>query len=67
MSVGSESYPDLAASVNAGLHAHYVLGFSPSDRIKDGKDHKVRVQLIPPPGSDRLQAAWKPGSYDSLE
>ena len=62
-----EELSDLAATISAELHSEYVLGFSTSDRVKDGKYHKVKVQFIPPAGAVGLQASWKPGYYAPLE
>lgn len=61
-----EELSDLAANVSAEMHSQYVLGFSPPDRVKDGKYHNVRVDLTPPGGTTGLHTSWKRGYYDPL-
>ncbi len=61
-----EELSELAANVSAEMHSQYVLGFSPPDRVKDGKYHKVRVDLTPPEGTTGLHTSWKRGYYDPL-
>ncbi len=61
-----DELPDLAANISAEMHTQYVLGFTPPDRIKDGKYHRVRVDLTPATGTSGLHTAWKRGYYDPL-
>jgi Ca-activated chloride channel homolog len=61
-----EELADLATNISAEMHTHYVLGFSPPDRLKDGKYHRVRVDVTPPAGNPGIHAAWKHGYYDPL-
>jgi len=39
--------PDIAARVSRELRSQYVIGYSPSNRVRDGKYRKITVQLAP--------------------
>ncbi|HTT33656.1 MAG TPA: VWA domain-containing protein [Methylomirabilota bacterium] len=43
--------PDVFRSVAAFLRHQYSLSFSPSSGAKDGKFHKVKIELVAPDGS----------------
>jgi Ca-activated chloride channel homolog len=58
--------PEMAATLSAEIHSHYVLGYSAPNDNSDGKYHKVVVKLVPPPGSPRLRIAWRRGYYAPL-
>jgi len=58
-----DDLPSLAADISAELHSQYVLGFLPPDQTRDGKYHKLKVELMQPAGSARLRVSWKPGYY----
>ena len=55
--------PDVAAKIGLELRNRYVLGFSPSDQQRDGRYHRLRVQLVQPRGLHKLQAHWRLGYY----
>lgn len=56
--------PDVAAKIGSELRNRYVLGYSPTDRQRDGRYHHVRVQLVTPHGLPPLRAYWRLGYYD---
>lgn len=43
--------PSLFGSVVGFLRSEYDLGFSPSDATRDGKYHKLKVEIVGPDGS----------------
>jgi Ca-activated chloride channel homolog len=55
--------PDIAAKVGVELRNQYVLGYSPSNRERDGKYRKVQVKLIQPPRMPQLRSSHKMGYY----
>lgn len=59
--------PDVAAKIGVELRNRYVLGFSPSDPQRDGRYHRLRVQLVRERGLPKLQAHWRLGYYAPAE
>ncbi len=59
--------PDIAAKIGIELRNRYVLGYSPTDRQRDGRYHHVRVQLVPPHGLPTLRAYWRLGYYAPVD
>ena len=55
--------PDVAAKIGIELRNQYVLGYSPSNSIRDGKYRKVGVKLVQPRGLPPLHAFWRTGYY----
>ena len=53
--------PALAAKVGIELRNQYVLGYSPTNKERDGTYRKVEVKIEPPPGLPGLKAAWRLG------
>jgi Ca-activated chloride channel homolog len=53
--------PALAAKVGIELRNQYVLGYSPTNKERDGTYRKVQVKVTPPPGLPGLKAAWRLG------
>ncbi len=53
--------PALAAKVGIELRNQYVLGYSPSNKERDGTYRKVQVKVTAPPGLPALQANWRLG------
>ena len=53
--------PEIAARIGVELHNQYVLAYSPSAMQPDGRHHRVRVQVLPPPGSSALNVDWRAG------
>lgn len=58
-----DQLPEIASRIGTELRNRYVLGFSPPDAGRDGKYHRVRVQLSQPPGLPPLHTLCKPGYY----
>jgi Ca-activated chloride channel family protein len=44
-----------------------VLGYSPTDKQRDGRYHPVTVKIIPPHGLPPLHAYWRHGYYAPAE
>jgi VWFA-related protein len=59
--------PDIAAKIGVELRNRYVLGYSPTDRQRDGRYHKVQVKMVPPHGLPPLRAFWRMGYYAPAE
>jgi len=55
--------PDVAAKIGVELRNQYVLGYSPSNQVRDGKYRKVSVKLVQPRGLPQLHAFWRTGYY----
>ncbi|MCC6263637.1 MAG: VWA domain-containing protein [Bryobacterales bacterium] len=55
--------PDVSAKIGIELRNQYVLGYTPSNSMRDGKYRKVKVELVQPRGLPRLKAYWRPGYY----
>jgi len=53
--------PALAGKVGIELRNQYVLGYSPSNKERDGSYRKVQVKVTAPPGLPALQANWRLG------
>jgi Ca-activated chloride channel family protein len=68
---GGESYvirklgdlPDVGARISEALHSEYILGFDPTPAHNDGKYRKLKIKLVPPPGSPRMYLSWRRGYY----
>lgn len=49
--------------IHAELRSQYVLGYSPTNRIHDGKWRRIRVKLEAPPGMPKLTIQAREGYY----
>ena len=54
---------DIAARISEELRNEYVLGYTPTDRRRDGAWRKVKVRLLPPPGLPALDVHSREGYY----
>jgi Ca-activated chloride channel family protein len=45
------------------LRNRYVLGFSPTNAVKDGRYHRLVVKLLPRKGLPKTSVHWKTGYY----
>ena len=54
---------DIAEKISVDLRNRYVLGYYPTNPARDGKYHKVEVELKPPRGLPKLKAYWRQGYY----
>jgi len=55
--------PDIAAKIGIELRNQYVLGYSSTNKERDGKYRRVKVKLIQPRGLPPLRAYWRLGYY----
>jgi VWFA-related protein len=53
--------PDIAKKIGIELHNRYILGYSPPNQARDGKYHRITVQVVPPRGLPKLHAHWRLG------
>jgi VWFA-related protein len=58
--------PDVVNRLAVEIRSQYVLGYS-SNADNDGKYHKVKIELVQPPGAAQLRASWRHGYYAPLE
>ncbi len=61
--VNAAEMPDIAAKIGIELRNRYVLGYSPTDKQRDGRYHHVLIKLVPPKGLPVLKAYWRLGYY----
>ncbi|MBI3279760.1 MAG: VWA domain-containing protein [Acidobacteria bacterium] len=59
--------PDVAAKIGIVLRNQYVLGYTPTNLVKDGKYRKVQVKLQQPKGLPLLKAFHRLGYYAPLQ
>ncbi len=55
--------PNISASLGVELRNQYLLGYSPAELVRDGKYHKVRVDLLPPSGLAKPRVFYRKGYY----
>jgi Ca-activated chloride channel homolog len=55
--------PDISAKIGIELRNRYVLGYSPTSAVRDGRYHKVEVKVVQPKGLPKLTAHWRTGYY----
>jgi Ca-activated chloride channel family protein len=60
---GGNGLPDIAEKIGIELRNRYVLGYTPQDRVRDGRYHNIGVKLVPPRGLPKLQAHWRKGYF----
>ena len=58
---------DIAEKISDELRNQYVIGYRPSDLVRDGKWRKVRVKVNPPPGLPPLTIYARSGYYAPLQ
>jgi len=54
---------DTAIKIGVELRNQYVLGYRPSNKVRDGKWRKLKVKLTPPKGLPPLNVHSKTGYY----
>jgi len=59
--------PDIALKIGIDLRNRYVLGFAPTNQVRDGRYHSVQVSVVPPRGLPKLRAHWRVGYYAPVE
>jgi VWFA-related protein len=55
--------PDAVRRLSREIRSQYILGYSSSTPESVVKYHKVKVELLPPPGTPPLRASWRRGYY----
>jgi len=55
--------PSVVQRLSDEIRWHYLLGYSSSNPVNDGKYHKVKVELVQPEGTSPLRASWRRGYY----
>jgi VWFA-related protein len=55
--------PVVVDRLSREIRTQYVVGYSSTHASNDGKYHKVKVEVVPPPGSPGLRASWRHGYY----
>jgi VWFA-related protein len=55
--------PDITSKIGIELRNRYVLGFSPTNRVRDGRYHSLDVKVVPPRGMPQLHGYWRRGYY----
>lgn len=55
--------PAISARISRELRSQYLLGYAPGDLMADGKYHRVKVEVIPPPQMPDLRVHYRPGFY----
>ena len=60
---GTNELADVAAKIGIELRNQYVIGYRPSNRVRDGHWRKIKVKLIPPKGLPHLNVYSKTGYY----
>jgi Ca-activated chloride channel family protein len=55
--------PDIAEKISIELRNQYVIGYKPSNLVRDGRWRRIRVKLTPPKGLPPLQVYARTGYY----
>ncbi len=55
--------PDIAEKISVELRNEYVIGYKPSNMVRDGRWRRIRVKLDPPRGLLPLQVYARTGYY----
>jgi Ca-activated chloride channel homolog len=58
---------DIAEKISTELRNQYVIGYRPTDLVRNGKWRKVRVKVNPPPGLPPLSVYARSGYYAPLQ
>jgi Ca-activated chloride channel homolog len=67
LEMGGSDLADLSQKIIIDLRNRYVLYYSPQDRARDGRFHRIVVQLDPPRGLGKLTPHWRTGYYAPAE
>ncbi len=55
--------PDILEKISIELRNQYLIGYSPTNLIRDGRWRRIKVKLRPPPGLPPLQVYARTGYY----
>jgi Ca-activated chloride channel family protein len=67
LEIGGTDLADLSQKIIIDLRNRYVLYYSPQDKTRDGRFHRIDVQLVPPRGLGKLTPHWRTGYYAPAE
>ncbi|MFM2125993.1 MAG: hypothetical protein RL328_2444 [Acidobacteriota bacterium] len=67
MFVANSGLPDIAAKISVDLRNRYLLGYVPTNYMRNGLYHKVEVDMTPPRGLPKLKWYWRRGYYAPTE
>src|SRR5262249_41342090 len=56
-----EDLPTAIETLNRQIRSEYLIGYSPGAARNDGKYHRIRIEVQPPAGMERVRAAWRRG------
>ena len=56
--------PEVASRIAAAMRNQYVLGYSPSNPKRDGKNHRIKVQFVTTKGEPKFHVSFR-SSYRS--
>src|SRR5712692_9600426 len=59
--------PDVAAKIGMELRNQYILGYTPTNQVRDGKYRRVQVKLVQPRGLPALRPTWRLGYYAPVQ
>jgi Ca-activated chloride channel family protein len=55
--------PSVVERLSREIRTQYLLGYSSSIAARDGKYHKIKVELLPLPGYPPLRVTWRRGFF----
>lgn len=58
-----DELPDIAEKISIQLRNQYVIGYQPSNLVRDGRWRRIKVKLHPPRGLPPLQVYARTGYY----
>ena len=58
-----EELPDIAEKISIELRNQYVIGYKPSNLVRDGRWRRIKVKLLPPRGLPPRQVYARTGYY----
>lgn len=61
--VDLQDLADTAQKISQELRNEYVIGYTPTDKKRDGSWRKLKVRLVPPPGLPALTVHNREGYY----
>ncbi len=67
LEMGRGDLADLSQKIIIDLRNRYLLYYSPQDRTRDGRFHRIEVQVLPPRGLGKLTPHWRTGYYAPAE
>jgi VWFA-related protein len=59
--------PDVVSRLSREIRSEYLLGYTSTMAHDDGKYHRLKVEVTPPPGMPPLRASWRRGYYAPVQ